>query len=80
MTSPRMTHPLDGLDYAHQCRDWTETAYTRALGNALEKMFDEGKHSLDEIVDGLNAEKVSPPEGDTWTADLFKAEMARLGA
>ena len=80
MTSPRMTHPLDGLDYAHQCRDWTETAYTRALGNALEAMFDEGTHGLDEIVDGLNAAGVAPPEGSTWTADLFKAEMARLGA
>lgn len=80
MTSPRMTHPLEGLDLAHQCRDWTETAYTRALGNALEAMFDDGKHDLAEIVAGLNAAKVAPPEGDSWTEDLFKAEMARLGA
>ena len=24
MTSPRMTHPLAGIDYAHQCRDWED--------------------------------------------------------
>ena len=80
MTSPRMTHPLDGLDYPHQCRDWTETAYTRALGDALEALFDQGIHGLDEIVEGLNSAKVTPPEGDAWTADTFKSEMARLGA
>ncbi len=80
MTSPRMTHPLDGIDHAHQCRDWVETAYTKALGDALESLFDEGKHGLDEIVDGLNAAKVQAPDGAEWTSESFKTEIARLGA
>ncbi len=80
MTSPRMTHPLDGLDYAHQCRDWIETAYTKALGDALEALFDEGIHGLDEIVAGLNTAKVKAPDGAQWTSDSFKTEIARLGA
>jgi hypothetical protein len=74
-----MTHPLDGIDLAHQCRDWAETAYTKSLGDALEALFDEGKHSLDEIVAGLNAAKVKAPDGVQWTAESFKTEIARLG-
>ncbi len=80
MTSPRMTNPLDGIDYPHQCRDWEETPYTKALGDALEALFDEGKHDLAEIVDGLNRAGVLPPGRSSWTEDLFKSEMSRLGA
>jgi len=80
MTSPRMTHPLDGIDYEHQCRNWEESPYTKALGDALEGLFDRKVHDLDGIVAGLNEAGVKPPEGETWTADLFRAEMARLGA
>jgi len=80
MTSPRMIHPLDGIDYQHQCRDWEETSYTKALGDALEELFDREIHDLDGIVVGLNEAKVKPPEGGTWNVDLFQAEMARLGA
>ena len=80
MTSPRMTHPLAGIDYSHQCRDWEETPYTRALGDALERLFDREVHDLDGIVTGLNEAGVAPPDGKRWTAGNFRAEMARLGA
>lgn len=80
MTSPRMTHPLTGIDHARQCRDWEETPYTKALGDALERLFDRNIHDLDDIVAGLNEAGVAPPEGGRWTAGVFKAEMARLGA
>ena len=75
-----MTHPLAGIDYARQCRDWEETPYTKALGDALEALFDRGIHDLDGIVAGLNGAGVAPPEGGRWTAGVFMAEMARLGA
>ena len=80
MTSPRMTHPLAGIDYPRQCRDWAETPYTKALGDALEALFDRSIHDLDGIVAGLNEAGVSPPGGGRWTASTFRAEMARLGA
>ena len=80
MTSPRMTHPLAGIDYAHQCRDWEETPYTKALGDALESLFDRNIHDLNGIVAGLNDAGVEPPDGGSWTAERFTAEMARLGA
>ena len=80
MTSPRMTHPLAGIDYARQCRDWAETPYTKVLGDALESLFDRSVHDLDGIVAGLNEAGVAPPDGGRWTAERFTAEMARLGA
>lgn len=79
MTSPRMTHPLDGIDYEHQCRNWEETPYTKSLGDALEALFDRKVHDLDGIVAGLNEAGVTSPDGQPWTGDSFKAEMARLG-
>jgi len=80
MTSPRMTHPLDGIVYKHQCRNWEETPYTKSLGDALEALFDGKTHDLDGIVAGLNDAGVKPPDGQLWTADSFKAELARLGS
>ena len=79
MTSPRMTHPLTGIDYPRQCRDWEETPYTKALGDALESLFDLNIHDLDGIVASLNEADVMPPDGGRWTAERFMAEMARLG-
>ena len=79
MTSPRMIHPLAGIDYARQCRDWEETPYTKALGDTLEALFDRKIHDLDGIVAGLNDAGVALPDGGRWTAARFMAEMARLG-
>lgn len=79
MTSPRMTHPLEGIDYEHQCRNWEESDYTKALGDVLEALFDRKVHELDKIVEGLNEAGIKPPDGQLWTAETFRAEMARLG-
>lgn len=80
MASPRMHNPLDQIVYRHQCRDWEENDYTKGLGDTLEALFDQQKHSLEDILAGLNESKIRPEGHDVWTEDVFRAEMARLGA
>lgn len=56
------------------------TAYENALGDALEKAFDEGAESVDALVQALNSMGVRMPDGQVWTPERFETEMARLGA
>jgi hypothetical protein len=67
------------LDPAHQVIDAPPSDYEVKLGDALEAILSQGVHDIDGIVAGLNESGVAPPEGQQWTADLFKSEMARLG-
>lgn len=68
------------VDYAHQTRDLPHGDYENRLGDALEALFEAGVKDLPDIVAGLNRSGVKPPNGGAWSEDLFRAEMARLGA
>lgn len=56
------------------------SAYENSLADALEKVFESGCETLDEVVQGLNAQGIRLPDGRSWTPELFETEMARLGA
>lgn len=64
---------------AHQSRRHAPTVWQMELASALESIFAKGAHSLDELVDGLNASRVKTPDGGPWTADSYKAVIAQLG-
>lgn len=64
----------------HQSRDREPTQWQMELAAAIESVFAKGKHSLDELVEGLNGSRVKPPEGGSWTGDKFTALMRELGA
>ena len=72
--------PPAGPDQPTSAATGEETPYTKALGDALESLFDRKIHDLDGVVAGLNDAGVEPPDGGSWTAERFTAEMARLGA
>ena len=54
-------------------------SYEDQLGDALEKLLEEGASDLDALSCGLNALQVTHPEGKPWTADSLAAEFRRLG-
>ncbi len=64
----------------HQTRTQEPTAWQQDLANAIEGVFSRGARELDEVVAGLNASRVRPPNGGDWTADKFTAVMRELGA
>jgi hypothetical protein len=64
----------------HQHRSAPPTAYESLLGDAIERAFAQGLHSLDGLVAYLNQSGPAAPDGGAWTADNYQALMARLGA
>jgi hypothetical protein len=64
----------------HQSRTHEPTTWQQDLANAVEGVFARGARELDEVVAGLNASRVRPPNGGEWTADNFTAVMRELGA
>jgi hypothetical protein len=56
------------------------SAYENALADALERVFEAGALTPQDVVTGLNAQGVRTPEGRPWDTDAFEREMARLGA
>jgi hypothetical protein len=64
----------------HQSRTHEPTTWQQDLANAIEGVFARGARELDEVVAGLNASRVRPPNGGDWTADSFTAAMRELGA
>jgi hypothetical protein len=64
----------------HQSRTHEPTTWQQDLANAIEGVFARGARELDELVAGLNASRVRPPNGGDWTADNFTAVMRELGA
>ncbi len=62
-----------------QRRDRTPSDYENAMGDALEKIFDEGIEDLDGIVQRLNELDVASSDGAQWTAASFQEEIAKLG-
>lgn len=63
-----------------QNRPAPPSAYEDALADALERVFEEGAESLEQVVAGLNQLGIRLPDGRAWTPALFETEIARLGA
>jgi len=57
-----------------------DTAYEDKLGDALEKLLDEGADDLEALSAGLNALGVTSPSAQPWTAESLQAELKRLGS
>jgi hypothetical protein len=74
-----MSYQFPLLD-PHQSRTHEPTQWQMELAGALESIFASGAHSLDALIDGLNASRVKPPDGGKWTADKYTTIMRELGA
>jgi hypothetical protein len=79
-------NPEDPMTYEypylspHQTRTHEPTAWQQELANTIEAVFSKGAYALDELVAGLNASRVRPPNGGDWTTENFSAVMRELGA
>lgn len=62
-----------------QHRDAAPTAYESLLGDSIERAFAMGTHDLEGLLAYLNTAGPAGPNGQTWTPELYKQEMARLG-
>ena len=63
----------------HQNRSAPPTAYESLLGDSIERAFAAGIHDLEGLVAYLNEGGPAGPNGQPWTADIYRQEMARLG-
>jgi hypothetical protein len=54
-------------------------SYEDLLGDGLEALLQNGTNTPEALVAGLNEANIHGPKGETWTVDLLRAEMARLG-
>ena len=62
----------------HQSRSVPPTAYESLLGDSIERAYAQGLHDLDGLVAFLNASGPSGPDAQPWTAELYRAEIARM--
>ncbi len=72
--------PGQATNIVWQNRAAPPTAYENALGDALEKVFEAGAASVEQVVEGLNGQGFRMPDGGNWTVERFDAEMARIGS
>ena len=63
----------------HQSRLREPPAWELPLADAIEGAFAKGAHQLDELVAALNASRVRPKAGGSWTSENFTALMRELG-
>lgn len=70
----------DLYNETHQSRTAPPTAYESLLGDAIERAYGQGIHDLEGLLAYLNRSGPSAPNGQAWTAEIYQAEMARLGA
>ena len=63
-----------------QHRAAAPTAYESLLGDSIERAFAAGIHDLEGLVAFLNEGGPAGPNGQPWTTDTYRQEMARLGA
>lgn len=63
----------------HQARTRLPTMFEDLLGDAIERAFGEGAHTLPELVACLNRTGPASENGAAWTEENFQALMARLG-
>ena len=64
----------------NQTRDREPTPAENAIADAIERCYAAGIHTCDGLVAELNKANVAAPDGKSWTEEIFKREMARLGA
>lgn len=62
----------------HQARTREPSQYEILLGDAMERAFGQGLWELDKLVGYLNQSGPLAPNGQTWTAESFSAELKRL--
>ncbi len=63
-----------------QRRERTPSDHENAMGEALERIFEQGIEDLDAIVERLNELGVASTDGAPWTTESFQDEVAKLGA
>ena len=73
-------HPAALYNETHQARSAAPTSYESLLGDSIERAFGAGIHDLDSLVQYLNTAGPSGPNGQPWTAETYRKEMARLAA
>ena len=64
----------------HQARQRPPTLFEDLLGDAIERAFAAGAHTLPELVAQLNDGGSSSANGEAWTEHNFQALMSRLGS
>lgn len=64
----------------HQARRRAATTFENLLGDAVERAFGQGAHTLPELVACLNETGPSSENGQAWTEQGLQNLMARLGA
>ena len=62
----------------HQARRRAPTTFEDLLGDAIERAFAQGAHTLPELVACLNRTGPSAENGEDWTEQSFQDLMARL--
>ena len=75
-----MAKPLSQYLVIHQTRMAEPTEYENLLAEGIERSYAAGIHDLEGLAANLNLMCVPAPEGQSWTPELFAAEMKRLGA
>lgn len=71
-------HPAALYNETHQARTAAPTSYESLLGDSIERAFATGIHDLAGLVQYLNTVGPSGPNGQVWTTESYKQEMARL--
>lgn len=71
--------PGQARNIVWQNRPAAPSDYENALGDALERAYDAGATSAEEVVAALNAAAFRMPDGQAWSVERFEAELARLG-
>ncbi|MGE3245246.1 MAG: recombinase-like helix-turn-helix domain-containing protein [Beijerinckiaceae bacterium] len=72
-------HPEGQYLDVHQTRDREPSEYENLLGDALERSFAAGVTDLEGVVTGLVDYGVPGPDGQSWSVELLRAELKRLG-
>ena len=62
-----------------QARQRPSTMFEDLLGDAIERAFADGAHTLGELVACLNRTGPASENGAAWTEQSFDALMQRLG-
>jgi hypothetical protein len=73
-------HPAANYNEIHQSRSEAPTSYENLLGDSIERAFGSGIQDLEGLVQYLNTSGPSGPNGEKWTAESYKQEIARLAA
>jgi hypothetical protein len=64
----------------HQAKQRQSTPYEDLLGDAIERAFGSNITELEPLLEYLNKSGPLGPNGQPWTTQTYKAEMAKMGA